>query len=139
MVVMDTLYAHLHRSMATPFIWGQSDCMLDVADYLQLLTGYDCATRYRGKYATALECQRLSGFLDDPIKPFALCVGEFPLQETPNPARGDVGVVVINDMRKTRSVGGIFLGKNWAVKAENGLAIGQISKLLKAWKAPASA
>lgn len=133
---MDALYAHLHRSMAQPFVWGQSDCMLDVADYLHLLTGYDCATRYRGLYSTALECHRLSGFLDDPVKPFSLCVGEFPLTKTSEPKRGDVGVVSIVDDRRLRSVGAIYLGKNWAAKAEQGLAIGPARDVLAAWTSP---
>lgn len=125
--------------MATPFLWGESDCMLDVANYLLLLTGYDCGGRYRGKYATALECQRVSGFLDDPITPFSLCVGEFPLQHAIVPVRGDVAVVSIMDGRKLRSVGAICLGKNWAIKAEMGLAIGPVKTILKSWKAPESA
>lgn len=133
---MDALYAHLHRSMAQPFVWGQSDCMLDVADYLHLLTGYDCATRYRGLYSTALECHRLSGFLTDPILPFRNCVDEFPLAEISAPGRGDVGVITVIEGRKPHNVGAICLGKNWAVKAEHGLVIGAAREILAAWKAP---
>jgi hypothetical protein len=134
--MMDRIYQHLHRSMAQPFQWGQSDCMMDVANYLELLTGFDCGKRFRGMYSDAASCQRVSGFLKDPIKPFADCMGEFPLKETQTPKRGDVGVVTIIHDRRETACGGIFLGKNWAMKIYSGLSIGEVLGVLKAWEAP---
>jgi hypothetical protein len=133
---MDKLYAHLHRSMAQPFVWGESDCMLDVANYLLLLTGRDCGKRYRGLYDSAFTCQKASGFLNDPVKPMAECAEEFPLAMTTEPKRGDVGVVLVQDGRKVKATGGICLGRSWAVKAETGLAIGPAIEVLAAWSAP---
>lgn len=133
---MDVLYAHLHRAMAEPFVWGQTDCMLDLANYLKALTGYDCAARFRGKYDSALSCQRVSGFLTDPVNPAAECIAEFPLEVTTKPQRGDVGVISIVSDRKVIDVGGICLGRNWSTKAETGIVIGQPLKVLAAWKAP---
>jgi hypothetical protein len=133
---MDKLYAHLHRSMAEPFVWGEGDCMLDVANYLLLLTGHDCGKRFRGLYDSAFTCQKASGFLTDPVKPFAECVAEFPLAMTAEPKRGDVGVILVQDGRKAKATGGICLGRNWAVKAERGLTIGPCIEVLAAWEAP---
>jgi hypothetical protein len=110
--------------------------MLDVANYLLLLTGRDCAGRYRGLYDSAFTCQKASGFLTDPVKPMAECAAEFPLMMTDDPKRGDVGVILVQDGRKMKSTGGICLGRNWAVKAETGLAIGPCVKVLAAWSVP---
>ena len=134
---MDVLYAHLHRSLAEPFVWAQADCMLDPANYLRLLTGHDCARRYRGLYDDRLSCHRLTGFLRDPIAPAAACVSEFALASTEAPQRGDVGVVRITDSQGVMACGGICLGRHWAVKALSGLAIGPALDILAAWHVPA--
>jgi hypothetical protein len=134
--MMDRLYQHLHLSMARPFEWSQSDCMMDVANYLELLTGFDCGKRFRGLYSDAASCQRVSGFLKNPIKPFADCIAEFPLKETSEPKRGDVGVVTIFHERRQTACGGIFLGDHWAMKIYTGLSIGAVTGVLKAWEAP---
>jgi hypothetical protein len=134
--MMDSVYRHLHKSLATPFQWSESDCYVDVANYLFERTGYDCATRFRGKYHDALSCQKISGFLTNPIKPLEDCLSEFPLKITTKPERGDIGIVTIMHAGKPSPIGGVFLGKNWAMKLFNGLSIGEVSGVLKVWGAP---
>lgn len=36
----------------TPFVWGQADCILSVADHVLAVTGKDPAARWRGSYKT---------------------------------------------------------------------------------------
>lgn len=132
---MDRLYAHIHNWMATPFIWGEDDCMLAQANYLVRLGYIDCATRFRGKYDSALTCQRVSNFLFDPVKPFADCVAEIPLESTDEPQRGDVGVIKFRDADgKIKALGAIFLGRNWAMRGEHKVMIGPAIEVMAAWR-----
>ena len=47
------------RAQSEPFEWGKNDCALWVASYIEVMTGYDPAKSLRGRYKTALGCQRL--------------------------------------------------------------------------------
>lgn len=133
---MDVLYAHLHRSMAEPFVWGESDCMLDPANYLLLLTGHDCGQRFRGLYDDRASCHRLTGYLRDPVAPAAACLSEFGLAIADEAQRGDVGVIRVVDSGKVQACGAICTGRHWAVKALTGLAIGPALEVLAAWRVP---
>jgi hypothetical protein len=119
----------MRKWMKEPFEWGKSDCMLSVADYLIDAVGADCGGQFRGKYANRKECARLSGYMRDPVKPFAACVAEIPLQETTEPKKGDVGVIHMAG----ETVGAVCLGDKWAARADPGLFISTPTKILKAW------
>lgn len=41
------------RHLKTPGVWGESDCLLTVADAVEAVTGVDPAEKVRGKYTTA--------------------------------------------------------------------------------------
>ena len=134
---MDIIYATAHKWMATPFVWGASDCMLVLADYLVALGYIDIGDKWRGTYDSALSCQRASGFLTDPVKPLRDGVARIPLDETMEPERGDIGVIRMRDGNgKMHGVGALFLGKNWAVKGENQVMVGPASEILAAWSVP---
>jgi hypothetical protein len=126
-------YAHLHLWKATPFVWGVSDCMLAIADYLKSATGIDCAAHLRGAYNDMASCARLTGYHLDPVAAAEDCVRRIPLQRIESPQEGDVGVVIPD--HSGRGVGAIFLGRtgNWAVRGEAGLVIGRPVKVLAAW------
>lgn len=131
---MDTLYAHIHKWMSTPFIWGESDCMIVVADYVMALGYSDPAAKWRGKYDSALSCNRISGYLTDPVKP---AVEGFTgiLERTDNPQRGDVGVIRILDADgRVKGVGAVCLGNHWAVKSEHKVICDTPIEVLAAWR-----
>lgn len=131
---MDTLYAHLHRWMAEPFVWGQSDCMLVLADYLVSLGHSDIGAKWRGTYDSALSCQRVSGFLTDPVRPLAEGCASIGLPRTDDPQRGDIGVIRVAVDGSIKAVGAVFLGGNWAVKGEHRVVIGAPLEVLAAWR-----
>ena len=132
---MDALYAELHRWMASPFVWGEDDCMLAIANYLIRLGYPDGGKRYRGQYDSALTCQRVTGYLVDPVKPMAECVAELGMRETKEPQRGDVAVVRFRDAdNKLRATGAIFLGRNWAIRSEFKVVIQNKVEMLAAWR-----
>lgn len=131
---MDKLYAEIHRWMATPFVWGESDCMLCIADYLMRLGYPDGAAKWRGLYNDALSCERVSGFLKNPVGVMREGVESIGLKETWSPERGDVGVIEIVDVDgKRKIIGAVFLGKNWAVKGESKVLVGAPKRVLASW------
>lgn len=123
----------LKRWRRESFTWGRLDCMLSIADYINLLVGFDCAAQFRGRYSTRLGCMRVSRFHRDAIKPFASCAARAGLAPTKNPRRGDVGVV----RASTETAGALSLGNGlWAAKAPRGLIVGRPSRVLVAFGAP---
>lgn len=47
------------RHLTTPAVWGESDCLLRVADAIEAVTGEDLAKAIRGKYSTELGAAKL--------------------------------------------------------------------------------
>ena len=130
---MDVLYAQLHRWMAEPFVWGETDCLMSLANYL-VAAGYDDpGADLRGLYSDAVSCHKLTGFLRDPlavVKPRFEAVGLVP---TDTPKRGDVGLLRIVSEGKQVVAGGVCTGDNWAVKGEHRLTIGKPLEIIAAW------
>lgn len=132
---MDKLYARIHRWMASPFVWGEDDCMIAIADYLMDLGYPDCAAMWRGTYDSALTCQKVSGYLTDPVKPMKISADFLGLEQTDEPRRGDVGVISVRHKDgKFRAVGAIYLGQNWAIRSEGSVLVDRPSHVLAAWR-----
>lgn len=131
---MDTLYVNLHKWMVEPFIWGKTDCMLVLADYLMDLGYPDAAAKWRGQYDSALSCNKVSNFLRDPVGVMDYAATSVGLKPTEEPKRGDVGVVRIIDQTGEKVMGAVCLGKNWAYKGERCLIIGEPIEILAAWR-----
>lgn len=136
---MDIVYLHIHRWMAEPFVWGgservgASDCMLVLADYLVDLGYPDIGAKWRGRYDSALSAQRVAGFLTDPVRPLAEGCASIGLRRTEAPKRGDIGIVRFLDVDGPKVAGSIFLGRNWAVKGERKVVVGQVADVLASW------
>lgn len=131
---MDILYAHVNKWMAEPFIWGESDCMIVLADYLIALGYGDAASKWRGHYDSAASCQRVSGFIKDPVGVMTYAAESVGLKATSAPKRGDVGVVKISDQTGLKIMGAVCLGKNWAFKGHHSVVIGKPIEVLAAWE-----
>lgn len=130
---MDTLYRHLHKWMSEPFVWGESDCMMVVADYLIDMGYEDPAAKWRGTYDSAMSCQRVSKFLTDAPDVMGDAVTAVGMIETGEPVRGDVGVVRFVDHDGHKMMGAVCLGKNWAVKGEHRVVVGP-AQVVRAWR-----
>ena len=131
---MDHLYAHLHRWMAEPFVWGKSDCILSLADYVISLGHPDPAAKWRGTYDSALSCQRVSGFLNDPVRLIEEGVAPLGFRRVQAAERGDIGVIKVADSGKLVATGAICLGINWAVRGERSLVIGPAAEVVAVWR-----
>lgn len=129
MTKKEAVQTALRKWAREPFVWGKTDCMLSVADYLIDAVGVDCGGRYRGRYSTRRGCMRVSGFHRDPVGAAEMCITEIPLALTASPAFGDVGVVAFGET----VAGGLCLGSKWAARADEGVIIAAPTKILKAW------
>lgn len=81
-------------NLDTPFVWGEKDCCLTVADILKEFTDEDFASEFRGRYKTALGSVKalkkygkgsLAKTLDakfELISPEELCRGDIALVKT---------------------------------------------------------
>jgi hypothetical protein len=132
----DPVRATIRFWARTRFEWGVSDCMLAVGDYVNAVVGGDCARRYRGRYRTARQCMKVSGFHKDPVRPMQACMVEAGLRETSAPNRGDVGVIEILSDKGLVVMGGLCLGKQWAIRAETGVILTIPTRILAAWIVP---
>lgn len=123
--------------MVAPFVWGKTDCMMVVADYILDVTGKDPAAQYRDTYFSRLDCARVTGFHKDPVGLFRRCINTIELEETNEPQDGDVGVINILSNDGPVIIGAICLGKNWGAKGDKQAAlIGKPIEVLAAWKIP---
>ncbi|GHF71218.1 DUF6950 family protein [Seohaeicola zhoushanensis] len=119
---MTPLYRELHRWASTPFIWGETDCMTCLADWVLRVRGVDPAAEIRGTYDSRGSCQRETGFFRDPVAAIERClatIGGLPRVE--GPQAGDVAVILapVADGRLS-PCGAIWLGSAWGCKGPSG-------------------
>lgn len=119
----------LEDMAATPFVDGQSDCALTIADWVMLAKGCpDPAHDLRGQYSTALGRERLLKRRGGLKAVMAVCAGRAGLETTRKPKRGDIGIVSIAGQR----LAAICLGETWAAKGQ-GLVVERPSRIIQAW------
>lgn len=116
------VFVELHRWMALPFIWGQTDCMIVLADWIERVKGLDAAAHIRGMYDGPGSCQRETGFLRTPVEAVDKCldtIGGLPRVEAPHV--GDIAVILTRDPGGgTTPKGALWLGSAWGCKGPNG-------------------
>lgn len=95
-----------------PFVWGERDCTLWVADWWVARYGEDPAQEFRDRYTTREEAE---DFVDGDLVGL---IGRYVPQKDVA-ERGDIGVVEIMG----REVAAICTGSHWAVKTEGGLLV----------------
>lgn len=137
------VFAEANRWLITPFAWGRTDCMLMLADWVVARTGCaDPCAAIRGVYRDPVECEKLTGFLSDPVTVMARYAEAAGLRPTETPQRGDIALVQIADwLAAPLTCGALWLGETvllrteergaWAVKARR-------VRLRAAWAVPAA-
>lgn len=124
----EALNAFLADGALLPFVYGERDCAIWVADWVNSQNGRDPALRLRGTFDSAFGSLRLvhrAGGLP------ALVTGlmdRLRLSETAQPQLGDVGVI----STRKGDLAAICTGDRWAVKTKDGIAIVKASPV-KAW------
>lgn len=114
-------YLEIHKWMGTPFVWGQSDCMIVLADWVLAVTGRDPARDLRGLYDDRVSCQRATGFFTDPLSLLEQAFGEVAGLPRGNDLRvGDVALLRVPQEGRPAHVGGLWLGDCWGCKGPDG-------------------
>lgn len=135
------LPAYLREAGRRPFRWGELDCFLFVADWVERATGIDPAGEYRGAYTNMREGRNIIRDNGGPMRFAGELIGRSGCRETGRPVRGDVGLVRAAFARRRRGrvilvpVGAICLRENmWAIKSAGvpALAFGAFP-VLQAW------
>lgn len=133
---MTPLYVEINRWLPLKFVWGETDCMIVLGDWIKRLHDVDPVEDIRGQYNSVMSCQRLTGFFTDPVAVFQKFADRASLEKCAGPARrGDVGVLLHVSEGKLQPVGGLCLGKSWAIKAPTGATTLRPMKVLAAWDA----
>jgi hypothetical protein len=91
----DALTRFLNRAAATPFAWGEHDCLLWLADWIRERRGIDPALGIRGGYTTMLQAARIVREAGGMQSLVDITIREAGLSRTPAGARGDIAVVQI--------------------------------------------
>lgn len=121
----------LERMAGTEFVDGAADCALTVAGWVIVATGCpDPVSHLRGRYRTPLGRERLLRRLGGLEAVMAECAVRAGLEETANPVRGDVGLIVWGRVE----LAAICLGERWAVKSSAGVTVGRADKVVRAWR-----
>lgn len=113
------LVAVTEAHINTPLVWGQSDCLLTVADAIEAVTGEDPAAAVRGKYKSKVGAYKLikkQGFSDL----VGVFTDRYELVPVALAARGDAGIFVNEAGDQTA---GYFCEYGFAVKGEEGLRL----------------
>lgn len=120
----DALTDFLDRWEGERTRYGQQDCALWPAAWVQEVTGVDGGAPWRGRYSTEDECLALlerEGGLLAVMSQGARLVGLQPHLGHALPRRGDIGVVGVQVARGDPMVGAICLGLTWAALSERGV------------------
>lgn len=125
------LQAFLKDMARRPFVWGETDCCLVLADWWRLNHGFDPASHLRGTYFTEDECWSVidsAGGVLCIVSSIALII---KADMTRDPQPGDFGVVSAMGLR----FGSIMTpSRRWFVKGKNGTAGLREARVLAAWK-----
>jgi hypothetical protein len=122
------LAAFLTHRQSQPFCWGKNDCCLFAADAINVITGVDHASAFRGRYTTAIGAKRaLIRYGKGDIKHTFIAKFGTPIGVL-NASRGDVALVNING----ENVVGMVFGNIYVV-SEHGLLQLPLSHAMGIW------
>jgi hypothetical protein len=131
------LQQFLLRSVAKPFMYGEFDCCLFVADAVYAMTDIDIAAEFRGKYCCRSEalaiCKKYTGA--ESVRSIvcqALAAQNLPEVTVPSAQRGDI---VLVRRRADHSLGIISLnGKEIIAVSTEGHVRLRLTLASRAWR-----
>jgi len=123
----------LRKQAAIPFQYGSCDCALMPADWCESESGVDPAWPLRGQYSSDEEWQQLAEEAGGLVELWADLGRQSNLEQTMNPAVGDIGLVEIVDHG---IFGAVKMTNRWAVKLERGITGSDRFKMMAAWRVP---
>lgn len=103
------------RTNALPFVWGQSDCSLLIADWLVENGHPDPAAEWRGTYNDEASCRALLAARGGLLAHVGDCAARIGLRPLHEPAFGAVAVIG-SERNVDRQWAAIWNGRRWLVK-----------------------
>jgi hypothetical protein len=127
--------AFLDKAAKHPFAWGDHDCMLEVADWLDAACGMDIASAWRGLYddedSLTATLDALGGF----ETAMRAAAAQHGLAEVAEPQFGDVGIV--QPPGQPKPLGAILMPSGrWRMKTLTGIALRRDVTVVVAWSLP---
>ena len=112
---MDRLYNQLHIWAGTPHEWSYCDCMTVLADWVQIVKGYDPAADLRGTYGDPAACPIGRAYRADPLPVCDKAFDGLPVVES-----ASYGDIALARMRGQRFLFGAIKikGREWFMKTE---------------------
>jgi hypothetical protein len=133
--VQRKLNAFLDRSAKYAFAWGDHDCMLDIADWLDYSCGLRVAEEWRGNYATEDELDELMDSLGGFEQAMRDEADRLELVEAAEPLLGDPGLLNVSGQPKI--LGGILMPSGrWRMRTLTGFLVTSAVTVVVAWSLP---
>lgn len=128
---MDFVDQTLRNWATTPFTWGATDCAMSVLAYAEVATGLKVKVRptHKGPKTAKLLLALNGGF----SRYASAIVKELGLEQTTEPARGDVGLIDVPGQGLTMC---LSLGRGWIAKGDREVLFVKDAKPVIAWKVP---
>lgn len=132
--IREKLTLFLDKAARRPFEWGVSDCVLEVADWLDQSCSLDVASEWRGRYSDEASARALMprGDLEAAMR---LEMGFIGLKETVQPQFGDVALVTLVGQDKPLAAILMPSGR-WRMKTLTGIALTRDVTVVVAWSLP---
>lgn len=132
---MDALHHFASRQVRRAFAWGIDDCVTLSADWVSEVSGFDPMLDLRGRYDSLASCQRVTGFLTNPLVVIGPRMERLPIIQAGDAQRGDVALVVSAIVGGMHAHGAICLGDSkWMARAPAGLTVLHPVKVVAAWR-----
>lgn len=127
------LAAFLAHHESKPQVWGEVDCCLVLADWMEWLGYEDCAADLRGTYDSEDGCRSVIAAAGG-LRPLIERCNRLGLEETEVPTVGSIGLIG-SATSINRQWGAIWNGERWLVRMERGF-VPFFAKPLVIWKCP---
>lgn len=132
---MDELQYFVSGQLAVRFSWGVDDCITLAADWVRRVLEFDPMQDLRGRYDSLSSCERMTGFLTDPLRLVADRMRGCAVVDPGGQQRGDVGLVLSPLAGGMHAHGAIYLGKGlWVARAPKGITTMTPHKVLRVWR-----
>lgn len=125
----ERLTEFISRHVDAPFVWGEADCALFLADWWMENHDFDPASHLRGAYSTEAgksDIVASRGSLALLVSDICSSIGAREILRHSEINAGDFGIIA-------PGVGAIFNGQYWVARSESGLIFTQRARVWRAW------
>ena len=135
----DPLTRFLNAAAERPFVWGEFDCLLWLADWIETRRGIDLGVNFRGCYSTMLQAARIVRDADGMVSLVDMLTRGSGVRRASVGARGDIAIVSVagdGGAHFGNEAGAILLGGSAALISQQGLVVPRMdyAPVVAAWK-----